>query len=412
MRGGESRLSTGKELIALMTTPPRYSQSHGELVSQPKHRLRTLITRLRPSRTAQTLTKSGILLVGNSPDLPEALADVVQTEGHTTRPADGPALSAWLFQDNQEPAEVDLDLAAESGLPENAFLWCDLSAYPAELLEQVALRLHLHRNAVRASLSPWHRPWLAVYVNQCFVSVTLPILNSTTHSIEASELDLFLGEQVLVSSHKQHVAFIEHVLARAHHQPELIHRNPAFLLYLMLDEALAYYERLYREIQAELEHLEDRALRDTEETFLADLLHFKRYAYAFSQLADQHREVFAALVRPDFVWVAGTDVESFFRDLDARFMRMISTLDGARDAIKGAFEIYISHMTHRTNQIIKVLTLVSTLLLPITVLIGLFGASIENVLPHYQSIWFFVMLLCIFGISGGILVIFRRQHWI
>jgi magnesium transporter len=210
----------------------------------------------------------------------------------------------------------------------------------------------------------------------------------------------------LVTAHKRPLPFADHLATRAHNSPELVAMDASFMLYLVLDETLAYYEVLNRHLQAEVELLEERALRDPTEAFLEHLLRFKRYAYALAQLAEQHRDVFAAFLRPDFPWVAGTEAEEYFRDLEARL---------AREAVVGAFDIDVSHMAHRTNQVIKMLTMVSTIILPATLIISLFGTSIGasvHDLPVQTPVGLALMLLCIALVSGGILWLFHRRDWL
>ncbi len=159
--------------------------------------------------------------------------------------------------------------------------------------------------------------------------------------------------------------------------------------------------------------MEERALTETSDTFLHDLVRFKRYAFALSQLADQHRPIFDAFLRPDFRWVEGKDVEEYYRDLHERLGRLSDALQGDKDAVNGAFDIYVSHMSHRTNNIMKTLTIVATVLLPASVILGFFGTNnIQGVPLLTQLPGFFLMLAAIAVISVAILLTFRSKGWL
>ena len=256
---------------------------------------------------------------------------------------------------------------------------------------------------------------LILYPERFFVSATVPRLDTGALRIHAGELDLIVGNNVLVSTHKLPLPFTEPIMARAWHNPDLVQLDSAFMLYIVLDELVAYDEQLNSQLQGEIEQVEEQALRQTSDDFLEQLLHFKRYAFALEQLADQHREIFVAFLRPDFGWVAGVEMEMYFRDLEHRLAHLLDRLREAKEAINGTFEIYVSNLTHRTNQIIKVLTLVSTVLLPTTVIIGLFGTNLATMLqpsPVTTSLEFIAMLLSILLVSGGILWGFRRRGWV
>jgi magnesium transporter len=182
------------------------------------------------------------------------------------------------------------------------------------------------------------------------------------------------------------------------------------MLYIVLDELLAYYEHLAELVQEEIEKVEERALTDTSKEFLADLIHFKRYAFALSQVAAQHREVFIAFLRPDFGWVSGDEVEVYYRDLERRLASLHDVMLAAREAVNGAFDIYVSHMSHRTNHVIKVLTMVSAILFSLSVVIGLFSTSIQG-LPFYRPVDFLILLALMVVISAAILFTFHRNRW-
>lgn len=327
-------------------------------------------------------------------DVPHTQA--VDREGMApAAPNDAPlaAASAWLFRPGEEPLLIPPDEIPAAVANDDNFVWVDLSEYGQADLREVGQLLELHRRAIHAALSPWQRPRLAIYPNHFYTSATVARPDPDTRRVGASELDLFVGHNFLVSAHKQPLPFGEHLLTRARTSPELVLLDAAFMLYLMLDELLAYYEEVNAQMQGEIERMEERALRDTTDQFLEDLVHFKRYVFALDHLAEQHRAVFTAYLRPDFTWIAGQEIEEYYEDLDTRLARLLDMLASNRETVNGAFEIYVSQMAHRTNQIIRVLTVVSTLLFSASVLISLFGASIQTV-------------------SGFALWLFRTRKWV
>ncbi len=370
-----------------------------------------------PPLEAGTIIVGDNVLVADDNDLTTSSsphAQAVDAEGTApAAPTDAPlaAASAWLFRPGAEPALIAPDdIPAALAIDEN-FVWVDLSAYAQADLREIGRLLDLHRRAVHAALSPWQRPRLAIYPNHFYTSATVARPDATTRRVQASELDLFVGRNFLVSAHKQPLPFGDHLLTRARTSPELVLLDAAFMLYVILDELLAYYEELNTQMQGEIERMEERALRDTSDQFLEDLVHFKRYVFALDQLAEQHRAVFAAYLRPDFTLIAGQEVEAFYEDLDTRLARLLGMLSGNRETVNGSFEIYVSQMAHRTNAIIRTLTVVSTLLFSASVLISLFGASVQG-LATYAPFTFIGMLVAILVVCAIALWLFRTRKWV
>ena len=227
----------------------------------------------------------------------------------------------------------------------------------------------------------------------------------------ASELDLFVGRNYLVSAHKRPLPFGERALARAVQNPALLKLDSAFLLSILVDELLAHFEVLTEELEDEVEAMEVRALTDSSDALLEDLLHLKRFAFAIYRLAGQHRATLEAFLRPDFPLVGGDVIEPYFRDLDVRLGRLLDALEAAKESVNGSFDLYVSQVAHRTNDIMKVLTIVSVTLLPASVILGFFGTSFES--PRINTTGGFIVMVALIVLTTlGSLVLFTRRGWI
>lgn len=350
-------------------------------------------------------------------DIPEASQPLVSVEGAASSSLKAPnaprgeSLVAYLFHGDQPPQEIPHAAISEHSADTDSFVWCDLSGYDERELRDVGRMFGLHRNAVHSALSAWQRPHLDLFADQCQVTTTVARLEPQTQRVLVGQLDIFVGRNFLVSAHRLPLPFFERVRQRAHQSPELVHGEPAFLLYIILDELLAYYDGLEERMRVQVEHFEDSALTDTSEDFLHELLRFKRYAFTLSQLVDQHRQVFAALLRPDLRILSSDDAQVYFRDLQNRLERLVDNISGAREATIGAFDIYTSHVAHRTNAVIKTLTLVSTVLLPVAVIVGVFSTHIAGLAIYQVSDFLFALV--VFAVTlAAMLLIFRRKGWI
>lgn len=345
-------------------------------------------------------------------------AEAVDAEGSAGERQPGEPereIQCWLFRPAEEPVEVTSDAVPRLVANDENFVWVDLSGYTEDDLRNHAKLVGLHEGAIRSALAPWHRPRLAVFPGHFFVTATIPLPAKGAHRIGASQLDLFVGNNFLVSAHKQPIPFTEHLRARAYHSPDLVGLDSAYMLYLVLDETLAYYQELDQLVQDDIQRLEERALRDRSERFLEDLLSFKRYIYALNQLAEQHHDVFTAFLRPDFPWVAGKEVEGYFRDLESRLARVMDLFRAHREAVNDAFDIYVSHMTHRTNQVIKALTILSAVLFSATLIQSIFGTSLATsiqTLPVKTPLGFLLMCVMMVVTSIAILWTFHRKGWL
>jgi magnesium transporter len=352
-------------------------------------------------------------LVEGEEQLPESIEDVVVAEEAAAREAtpDAPGVEAWLFREDAEPRQATLaelpDLAADDA----GFVWVDLDGYSQDDLAVVARRLDLPQEAVDVSLAGWRRPRLGVFGDRFFVTVTIPRVDLAAYLVAAGELDVFVGRNYLVSAHKESLPFAQPVFARAVQNPALLKLDSAFLLSILIDELLAYYEELTEQLEDAVEAIEQRALTDSSDALLEDLLRLKRVVFAVYRLGSQHRATFKAFSRPDFPFVAGDAVEPYFRDLDERLSQVLDALAGVKESVNGAFGIYVSQVSHRTNEIMKVLTIASVTLLPASVILGFFGTGFEN--PRVNTFAGFVAMLALIVLAtAGSLLLFARRGWL
>lgn len=342
--------------------------------------------------------------------LPVGVQDVVQVE-EAISGADEEHygnVSAWLFSPNAPP--VPLPILGVSPR-RDGFVWADASDFTPAQLHEVAAKLGIDGSLVDVALAPWQRPRVDVRGDLALIIATLPRVDVDAHRAYAAEYDLIFGPRCMVTIHRQPAAFTPVILERASLNAGHVYDDPSFLLYVVLDELLAYYAGLVEHVEEEIENMEERALVDSSDAFLADLLRLKRYVFALDHLAVQHRAIFTAILRPDFPFSYREELERSFRDLEARLGDILASFAAAEAAVNGAFDIYVSHVSHRTNDIIRTLTLISGILLPISVVLSAF-AAFAQVVPTYGSGFAVAMLASVVLTIGIALAIFQHLGWL
>jgi len=339
----------------------------------------------------------------------------VKTEGEVgrkraTRRSD--VVRGYLFKDGG--CEEGIDVAGLGRLvkSDRNLVWVDLSEYAQTDFEEVARILNLHPLTARATLADWERPRVDVFPDYFYMSVTVVRADQHKRKLVAGELNLIVGRNYLVTAHKLPLEFGEKVLQRLKQSPEVATLHTAYALYIILEELIEHYEGLFEHIDEEIENTEEEALTATSDGFLEDLLSLKRYIFLLGRFAEQHRSVFSVLTRPDFTKVSGENVEPYFRDLQEDLARLIDKLTSARESVTEAFDIYVSQVSHRTSQLIRVLTLISTVVLPASLVTGFFATSFTWNRALYSLPGFIVMVLLLVLTPAAILLFIRARKLI
>lgn len=316
----------------------------------------------------------------------------------------------WLFQPEHPPREARLDEVPELITVEANLVWIDLSGYLETDLRAVAELASVPDPVANSVLSPWERPRVQLCGESFSASVTIADIDLGLRRAVARQLDLVVGANCLISAHKQPLPFYSALLSRASTDPDLIRLDSGFLLYIVLDELLTHYEVLEEQTRVEIEHMQAHAVRDSSETFLEDIVHFKRYTFALTRLAQQHEHLFQAFLRPDFPFLSAPEIGGHFRDLEARLLRLIDRLEQSRQEVTNTFDIYLSHQSHRTNNVMKMLTIAATILFTATFIEGLFSPSFGALPTH--TIGGFVVMLALLVVATGVEVYaFHRSGW-
>ena len=323
-----------------------------------------------------------------------------------------------MFRAGQPPVELDsgaLDMAHANDGDNADLLWLDVEAPTEQELQQMLSPFEVDAHAAAILRRPNRRPFVRVY-REHFLVVALSIEVSEERAgpqIGVVEVDLVVGRKFLISVHKHSrpLPFVEELELRTATNPYLSGLPSTYLLYVLLDTIVGQYAREFDEVEDRVERLEEQLLRQPGRAALDEATLMKRHVLTLRRLVAPHREAFGVLAAADISLVRDAQVEIYFRDLVDHLDEFVDRLDHARDVLTGAFNLYLSNISHRSNQELRVLTFLSAVLLPMTVITGLFGTNFA--LTEYNS-WepFYVMLAGMGALAAAMLAYMRWRHWL
>ncbi len=303
------------------------------------------------------------------------------------------------------------------GLPEamtalddpNCFVWIDLLAPRRDVLERLVSRLGFHELAVEDVSSPQSRAKVEEYEGHLFC--VAPALNKSTPDdlFDIVNLNGFLGPNYLITTHREEItatSFVAECMDKG--DPPLL-RGPDFVLYQQLDRLVDEYLDLSNELNDSVEVLEKRIFGPLDAAIPQSIFQFKHQAALLRRRVGPLREILNFLTNRPHDLVK-RDTQLYLRDVYDHVYRISEGVDSLRDLLQGALDAYLSTVANRSNEVMKVLTVVATIVLPLNVLTGLFGTNF-NTLPGAESpygFWVFCGVLLIAGLASTILFRFRR----
>ena len=322
-------------------------------------------------------------------------------------------LIAYLF-DRKHGTRAETWTESLRGLSKDEVLWLDLAmpseAEAREVTEAFGLR-------ARPGLDASERKACLVQEDG-YLAVTAVAVSDAERDVENERvvLECFVGPNWLLTSHNAEIAVIDDFRETASGDGELgILDAPSFLSDL-LEWVVTSYLRAFDEIEAELETFDVEALtapsRDPDAQIKLLVEARQRVGELRRSLAP-HREVFAALSHSEFDPLSSETSSQRFVELTARLDSALASARDVKDAIASSFDVLIVRTEHRTNEIIKVLTLVSILLLPGALIAGIAGMNV-NFKPDvfFDSTLFWLVTVAVVAISATSLLLARARHWI
>ncbi|HVK17800.1 MAG TPA: magnesium transporter CorA family protein [Fimbriiglobus sp.] len=227
------------------------------------------------------------------------------------------------------------------------------------------------------------------------------------------QLSAVMTHRVLVTHHYDPLPSVGEVLAYATRHGECARRGPDYLFHLILDRMVDEYTPVVEGIADRLDRLEDRMFRKPSREVLVLLLRMKRRVSFLRKTLILEREVLARLTRGEFELVDPREI-AYYRNVYDHLVRYTELIESAREMVSDLMQSHLAAVSNRLNEIMKVLTMISTVVLPMTLIAGVFGMNFEeNVWPDFKSRWGFPVAIAAMALTGiGAFVWFRRRGWL
>ncbi len=297
--------------------------------------------------------------------------------------------------------------------PDGAIRWIDLTAQDEAQMRVLAERFHFHPLAIEDCLHVDQRPKLEEYDQYLFlVSHALRCENADDPTaMEPLELHAFLGPGYLVTVHLQPIAKLEVIWQRVSADTALFKRGADFVYYMVSDGIVDSHFAHIDRISDRLEALEEAVLERAQRENLHQIFALKHTLVLMRKLLSPQRDVFAVLSRRGGDKHVTERTALYFRDVYDHLVRIYESIDAARDILGSALEAYLSMVSQRTNEIMKSLTLLSAVFLPLSFVTGFFGQNFEA-MPWKSTHLLVGMLATCVAIPVIMLFWFRSRRWL
>jgi len=231
-------------------------------------------------------------------------------------------------------------------------------------------------------------------------------------NIETIELDLVIGPRFILTHHPTTLRSTDTVEAEIKRSAKLFAKGPSFVAHAILDHLSDHYKPLMERFDDEIELLEGRVLKDADaSSVVAEIFEVKRSLAKIRRVASHQRDVVQRLARGEFDLIEESALP-FYRDVADHFVRVTDLADTYRDLLGSILDMYMSVQGQKLNEIMKVLTLMSTIMLPMTFIAGIYGMNFD-VMPELHHKYGYPGAIALMAVVAiGLRVWFKKRRWI
>ncbi|EKO35520.1 magnesium and cobalt transport protein CorA [Leptospira santarosai str. CBC379] len=307
--------------------------------------------------------------------------------------------------DDKPPGFSELEWLCTKGL-----VWIDLDSTEVEDMDFLARGCNFHPLAIEDCINKNQRPKLDEYGSYLFIVLHRFQYNIEKKILRNNEIHIFFNEKFVVTVHQNEEPSIEQLRGRCMTHGNPLSRGTDQILYMLFDHTVDSNFPILDKMSEEIVRIESQILvnQDSQQT-IAGILFLKRNLTRIRRILSPQREIVNSLIRRDNSFLS-PKIQIYFRDVYDHLSRIYETIDMDRDLLGNTMDAYFSVISQRTNDIVKRLTLINLIFMPLTFLTGFFGMNFTTI-PYENAPLLYVTIGLMYLIPIGMIFWFRKKHW-
>lgn len=299
-----------------------------------------------------------------------------------------------------------------------AKMWVDMEAPNDAEIELLCDTFFFHPLAIEDSVTYTQRPKIELYKDDggpsgryFYMVFHGPDLASFRENVRTKEIDMFVSDRFIVSVHDEPMQTVKTMAERCNEDvAEFLGQGMDMVLYRMLDYLVDGYDTILDHVEQQLDEMEEQAISDPKPSLLTQIATRKKELLNLRRIIGPQREVLAQLSRGEVPFIRES-TRVYLRDVYDHLMRVVELVELYRDLILGTRDIYLSSLSNHLNQVMKTLTIISVIGVPLTIITGFFGMNFEEPWLRDHRV-FTAALVGMAGIVTGMLLLFWKKRWI
>ncbi len=312
--------------------------------------------------------------------------------------------------------DLSLDDYAGALQDKAGVLWVDFTGEEPKSSEQILLTTFgFHPLAVDDALNETHVPKVDDWEQYLYVAMHAISYTRSSEDIDTIELDIFLGANYIVTHHDLPIQALDRVWETCTKDGRYFKRGADHLLYVLTDGLIVDYMQVVEALDEEIERVEDLIFDRASTEVVQRIFTLKRTTLHLRRVLSPLREVLNKLARDEYAVIDAKD-RVYFRDVYDHLVRLHDISESLRDLVGGVLDTHLSVINNRMNDIMKTLTMITTVFMPISFVVGFYGMNFFQPTSEKLTRWtgilpFIVMLIVVIGSPALMFSWMRNRRW-
>ncbi|MFN8499000.1 MAG: magnesium/cobalt transporter CorA [Anaerolineae bacterium] len=289
-------------------------------------------------------------------------------------------------------------------------LWVDIEDPQAEDMTALRDEFQFHPLSLEDVITAHERPKIEVFPTYYFLVAVAVSWSEGDERVVSQEVGIFAGKNYLVTVHKKPMPQLMRVLDQWQRNEHFMRSDIGTLLYMILDTLVDEYFPVIDAVADRVDELEDKVFEKFDRSALEDIFQLKRNLLGMRRIIAPERDVLNVLLRRDPP-ILPADASVYFQDIYDHLLRILDSIDTYRDLLSSALDAYLSVQGNQLNEIVRRLTIISVVFLPLTFITGFFGMNFPNAIHWDSPATFVFAILCMVLAPTLMLLYFHRRGW-
>ncbi|MEX0844781.1 MAG: magnesium/cobalt transporter CorA [Balneolaceae bacterium] len=316
--------------------------------------------------------------------------------------------------DAEQLSEHDLTKidASKPYLESPSKTWVNVTGlHNVDKLKEIWNYFELHPLIQEDIISTSQRAKIEEYPKHMFFVLRLMMVDENSRDLNVEQISIVLSNNSVLSFQESEYPVFEPVLHRLRNgAPRLRSNGPDYLAYALIDTIVDYYFKVLEHFGDDIEELEDKILADFDNTIPEQIHALRRKLIFFRKVVWPLRDNLNSLMR-DESHLIQNDNKIYYRDVYDHLVQIIDGIENYRDMVIGMLDMHMSQVSNRMNEVMKVLTIIATIFIPLTFIAGIYGMNFES-MPElawkwgYPAVWGIIV-----AVTTGMVIYFKRKNW-